>query len=306
VALLSNISAAHARLSANLRGALWMLASAATFTAMTTLIKYLGDGYSPALQTFYRQAAALVVILPIILRNPVIALRTNRPGILLFRSLAGTLATILSFWAYQEMPLAEANALSFTRTLWIVPLAIFVLRERVGPWRIGATLIGFGGVVLMLQPAVGGAMSWPTIAALSAAALFATTIMGMKVMSRDHGVLVLTSWSTILGFVLAIPLALHEWRWPGPTDLLLLSLMGVFGLINQLCYIKGMSIGEAAAMAPIDYMRLIFAVLIGYFAFHEVPNGVTMTGAAIVIASTLFITLREARLKKPPTLPADQ
>ena len=59
-------------------------------------------------------------------------------------------------------------------------------------------------------------------------------------------------------------------------------------------------------MAPIDYMRLIFAVLIGFFAFHEVPNGVTMTGAVIVIASTLFITLREARLKKPPTTPADQ
>src|SRR5262249_33488336 len=137
VALLSDITAAHARLSANIRGALWMLASALTFTLMTTLIKYLGADYSAALQTFYRQVAACVVLLPLIARDPIGAFRTTRPGILLFRSLAGTFGNILSFWAFQTLPLGEANALSFTRTLWIVPLAIFVLREYVGPWRVG-------------------------------------------------------------------------------------------------------------------------------------------------------------------------
>ena len=103
--------------SSNLEGALWMLLSAVTFSAMTTLVKFLGDDYPAALQTFYRQAAGFVVLLPFILRHRSAAFASSRPGIMIFRSLAGTLGLILSFWAFQEMPLADANALSFTRTL---------------------------------------------------------------------------------------------------------------------------------------------------------------------------------------------
>ena len=295
-----DFSAAYSRLSANVRGALWMLASAVTFTLMTSLIKFLGDDYSPALQTFYRQAAGLIVLAPLILRDPVRAFATTRPGILLFRSLAGTLGMILAFWAYQEMHLAEANALSFTRTLWIVPLAVFVLGEKIGPWRLGATFVGFIGVLIMLQPSIANAVGWPAAAALGSAALFAMTVTGMKMMTRDHSVTVLMVWSAVLGFVLAIPYAVLEWRWPEPLDLALLAAMGVLGLVTQLAYIKGMALGDAAAMAPIDYTRLVFAILFGLVFFHEVPNWITMLGALIVIGSTLVITLRELRSNKEP------
>ncbi|MGD9966071.1 MAG: DMT family transporter [Hyphomonadaceae bacterium] len=297
---MSRIRASYRRLSANVRGALWMLASAVSFTLMTSLIKFLGEDYSPAVQTFYRQAAGLIVLAPVILRDPAGSFRTTRPGILLFRSLAGTIGMLLAFWAYQEMPLAEANALSFTRTLWIVPLAIFVLGERIGPWRIGATLIGFAGVLLMLQPSIANAVGLPAAAALASAALFAMTVTGMKMMTRDHSVRVLMVWSAVLGFVLAAPLAVIEWRWPQPLDLALLAAMGVLGLVNQTCYIKGMALGDAAAMAPIDYTRLVFAILFGLLFFGEVPNWVTMLGASIVIGSTLLITLRELHSKQKP------
>jgi drug/metabolite transporter (DMT)-like permease len=297
---MTDIRESYASLSANVRGALWMLASAVAFTLMTSLIKFLGDDYSPAVQTFYRQAAGLIVLAPIILRDPVGAFRTTRPGILLFRSLAGTVGMILAFWAYQEMPLAEANALSFTRTLWIVPLAVFVLGEKIGPWRLGATFVGFLGVLIMLQPSIANAVGWPAAAALGSAALFAMTVTGMKMMTRDHSVTVLMVWSAVLGFVLAIPLAVLEWRWPEPIDLALLGAMGVLGLLTQVCYIKGMALGDAAAMAPIDYTRLVFAILFGLAFFHEIPNWITMCGALIVIGSTLVITLRELRFNKKP------
>ncbi|MGE0597001.1 MAG: DMT family transporter [Hyphomonadaceae bacterium] len=293
----------YRRLSANVRGALWMLASAVTFTLMTSLIKFLGENYSPALQTFYRQLAGLIALAPFILRNPGAAFHTTRPGLLLFRSLAGTIGMVMAFWAYQEMPLAEANALSFTRTLWIVPLAIFILHERIGPWRLGATLVGFGGVLIMLQPSIANAVGWPAAAALGSAALFALTVTGMKVMTRDHSVMVLTVWSAVLGLVLAIPLAALEWRWPAPIDLVLLAAMGVLGLITQICYIKGMTHGDAAAMAPIDYTRLVFAILFGLVLFQEVPNWITMLGALIVIGSTLVITIREMQVKQRPPPP---
>lgn len=301
---MTNLRTTYAGLSGNLRGALWMLASSAAFTLMTTLIKYLGDEYSPGLQAFYRAAAGLIVLLPLILRNPKGMLHTTRPGIMLYRSLAGTLAMVLSFWAYQKMPLADANALSFTRTLWIVPLAIVILHEKIGPWRMGATLVGFGGVLLMLQPDADGlTLSWPAAAALASAALFATTVTGVKVLTRDHGALTLMAWAAVLGFLLSMPFAIIDWRWPSLIDLGLLALMGILGLVTQAFYIKGMSMGDAAAMAPIDYMRLIFSILIGLALFNEVPNLITMIGALIVIASTLFITLRELWVKKLPAPP---
>lgn len=284
-----------AGLSPNLQGALWMLASALTFTAMTTLIKYLGADYPAALQTFYRQAAGLVVLLPVIVKHRSAAFATTRPGIIIFRSAAGTVGMILSFYAFQKMPLADANALSFTRTLWLVPLAIFVIRERVGPLRIAAALVGFAGVLLMIRPGVGGHFSVgvPAMAMLASSFLFAFTVTGMKVLTRDHSPMVLLVWSAVLGLVLAIPGALFVWRWPAPRDFALLCLMGVIATANQATYIKGMQLGDAAAMAPIDYTRLVFTAAAGFFLFNEAPSPWTMGGAGIVVVSTLVITWRE-------------
>ncbi len=280
-------------LSPNLRGALWMLLSAVTFTAMTSLIKFLGADYPAPLQAFYRQAAGLVILLPWILRNPARAFATTRPGILIFRSAAGIIGMILQFYAFQKMPLADANALSFTRTLWLVPLAAFMLRETVGVHRIGAAVVGFAGVLLMVRPTGHEGLGVPQLCMLASSLLFAFTVTGMKALTRDHPPSTLLYWSAALGFVFALPLGLLAWRWPTPRDLILLCLMGVIATINQACYIKGMQAGDAAAMAPIDYTRLVFSAAVGFFVFSEVPNTLTLVGAGIVIASTLYITWRE-------------
>ena len=282
-----------AGLTPNVRGAIWMLASALAFTAMTTLVKFLGADYSPALQTFYRQVAGILVLAPIIVRDWRRAFYTTRPFILLFRSAAGTLAMILNFYAYQKMPLADANALSFTRSLWLAPLAFFVLRETLGPLRIGATVVGFAGVILMLTPSGHFNLDLPALAALVSAFLFALTITGMKVMTRDHSPFTLLVYAAVLGLVFAIPPAMFDWRWPHPVDLVLLVVMGVLGVVTQACYIKGMQIGDAAAMAPIDYTRLVFAVAAGALLFHQFPGPRTLIGAAIVVSATLYITWRE-------------
>jgi drug/metabolite transporter (DMT)-like permease len=288
-------------LTPNLRGALWMLASAIGFTAMTTLVKFLGADYPAALQTFYRQLAGVVLLLPLMARDWGGAFRTTRPGILIFRSSAGVLAMIMGFYAYQKLPLADANALSFTRTLWLVPLAAFVLREPIGPWRIGAAVVGFVGVLIMLRPGASGPdgldwsawIGWPQACALVSALLFALTITGMKVMTRDHRPFVLLVYAAVLGLIFAIPPALFVWRWPSWPDLGLLTAMGVLGTLTQGAYIKGMEAGEAAVMAPIDYTRLVFAVGAGLLLFHEIPRPATLIGAVIVVASTLFISWRE-------------
>ena len=293
-------------LSTNLQGALWMLGSAVTFSGMTVLIKFLGSDYPAALQTFYRQAAGLVVLLPLILRHRSAAFATSRPAIVIFRSLAGTVGMILSFYAFQKMPLADANALSFTRTLWLVPLAAFVVKEQVGPLRIGAAIAGFVGVLVMIRPGAGGefAVGLPALAMLASAFLFAFTVTGMKVLTRDHSLTVILVWSAVLGLALSIPGAILTWRIPDMKDFLLLCAMGVIATANQACYVKGMSLGDAAAMAPIDYTRLVFTAAAGFFLFAEVPSRWTLLGAGIVVVSTLFITFREQQLARSARLTA--
>ena len=295
-----------AGLSPNLRGALWMLGSALSFSLMTSLIKYLGNDYPAALQTFYRQAAGLAVLAPVIARHRGAAFATSKPAIMIFRSATGTVGMILSFYAFQKMPLADANALSFTRTLWLVPLAAFVIREPVGPLRIGAAIVGFLGVLVMIRPGAGApfAIGLPALAMLASALLFAFTVTGMKVLTRDHSVTVILVWSAVLGLILSIPGAMLTWRVPSLRDFLLLCAMGAIATVNQLCYVKGMQAGDAAAMAPIDYTRLIFSAAAGFFLFGEIPSRWTWIGAGIVVASTLFITLREQQLARSAKLTA--
>src|SRR5204863_7467926 len=135
---------------------------------------------------------------------------------------------------------------------------------------------------------------WAQMAALASALLFAFTIAGMKVVMRDNSALVVLCWSAGLGLIAAIPPALFAWRWPSLPDLALLSLMGAFAVVTQACYTRGVQLGDAAAIAPIDYTRLVFATIAGLVFFHEAPGPLTLAGAAIVVAASLFITWREA------------
>jgi drug/metabolite transporter (DMT)-like permease len=272
-----------------------MVAAAVTYTASVTLVKFLGEEYPASVQAVYHRGAGLVFLLPLILRNPLAAYRTSRFDIILWRAAATTISLTLALYAYQKLPFATANALSFTRALWMVPLALVLLRESVGPRRMLATVAGFAGVLLIVQPSARMQMGWPTAAALTAALLTALSISGTKIMSRDHSTTTLLAWTATLGFLFAIPPALFVWRWPSLLDLLLLSGIGIFATLTQACAIKGMRLGDAAAMAPIDYTRVVFALFVGFFLFRESPNAMALAGVAIVIAATLYLTWREAR-----------
>jgi drug/metabolite transporter (DMT)-like permease len=152
---------------------------------------------------------------------------------------------------------------------------------------------GFAGVLLMVRPGGAHGLSLPAIAMLGASFLFSLTVTGLKTLTRDHAPSTLLYWGAALGFVLAIPGAVVQWRWPSLTDFGLLCAMGAIATVNQACYIKGLQWGDAAAMAPMDYTRLIFAAGAGFLLFDEVPSVMTLAGAAVVVASTLYITWRE-------------
>ncbi|MBJ7483325.1 MAG: DMT family transporter [Brevundimonas sp.] len=275
---------------------------------MTTLVKHLSGDYPSHVQNFYRQTGSLIVAIPFMLRSPRQVLfvpRSTMPALFL-RSLLATVGMILLLYTYEAMPMAEANALSFTRPLWVVLLAAIFLREVIGPSRIAAVLMGFVGVMIIMRPwASGVAIGWPHLAALASALCLAGTITGVKSLTRSLSASSILVWSSIIGELLALPFALADWRWPSPGDLIPLFLIGLLSAANQVLFIKGMAVGEAAVLAPIDYARLVLSVIAGLLVFGEWPDVFTWLGAGVIVVSTLYITIREIQSKRAKTLAID-
>ena len=302
------MKAYFSRLSPNTQGAIWVLLSGVTFVTMTTLVKHLSGDYPSHVQNFYRQTGSLIVAIPFMLRSPRQVLfvpRSTMPA-LFVRSLLATIGMILLLYTYEAMPMAEANALSFTRPLWVVLLAALFLRETIGPSRIAAVLMGFIGVVIIMRPWGGGvAIGWPHLAALFSALCLAGTITGVKSLTKNLSASSILVWSSIIGELLSLPFALADWRWPSMADLVPLFLIGLLSAANQVLFIKGMAVGEAAVLAPIDYARLVLSVIAGLLVFGEWPDVFTWLGAGVIVVSTLYITVREIQFKRARTLAID-
>lgn len=273
-----------------------MLASGLTYSIAMALVKTLGDEYSSATQNFVRQSMGLLMLLPFILRDPRSAFTLRRPRLMILRCAASSLSIILAFNSFHLLGLAEANALSFTRALFMVPLAALLLGESIDRQKILAAVVGFAGVLVILSPGSSQSLiGWPAAQGLLAALLVSWSVITVKSMTRDHSHLALLTWAALLGMVFTAPFAAMSWRTPDLGDFLLLALMGVLGVVTQACYIRGMALGEAGTMAPIDYVRILFTTGLGFALFGEWPLLNTYIGSAIIIATALYITLHSRR-----------
>jgi drug/metabolite transporter (DMT)-like permease len=285
------------RLAPNVRGALWLLASALAMSIQSAAVKWVGESIHSFQITFLRGALGLVLIAPILVREGGLRLGRSRLRLHFARAGAGVLSMGCSFYAYTHMPLAEATALTFTMPLFLVVLAVILLRETVGWRRWSATAVGFVGVLVMLRP-FDLSVELAALVALVSAFFHALVGILIKRLSATETVATMMFWFAAfatLGFL--IP-AIRVWVTPGPWELFLISVIAVFGVGSQLCFIYACRIAEMTAMAPFDYTRLLFTGVLGWLIFAELPDGWSLTGAAIIAASTLYILRREARLAR--------
>lgn len=291
----------------NRRAALWLLASAIMFTFTGVLVKTLGETLHPFEISLFRGLVALAVILPIFARTGGISagMKTQIPLLQMMRGVVGSLAMFLGFYAIVALPLADAQAISFSRNLFLVPLAAFILAEAVGPRRAIAAAIGFIGVLIMLRPGMesGGdeaamILSLGAAAALGHAFLVALATVLVNIASRYDGPVTLMFYTNIVSVTLiAIP-TIFVWQTPNMDELMMLVAMGVLATASHNCFIRAFAMGEASVIAPVDYSRLIFAALAGWLVFASVPDIYTIIGASIIVVSSFYIVRREAGLQK--------
>jgi drug/metabolite transporter (DMT)-like permease len=288
-------------LSGNVRGACWMILSAALFTSMGGLIKHLGQRLDPMEVVFFRSLFGVIWLIPVIQKaGGLKILKTNYPVMQFSRAFLGALAIIFMFYGLTMIPLADAQAIVFSRPIWMIPFAVFFLAEIIRWRRWTATIIGFIGVLIMVRPGdtiQPGALLIVGNTVCAAAGFTLIKIMTQKGEDR----LTILCWHTMVTTLLsAIPLY-YFWITPTWVELLLLVIMGAGLTFGHSCIIRALEIGEATAVLPFDYSRLIFAGIIGYFIFAEVLDTWTLTGGAIIILANYYIARREAASASKPS-----
>ncbi|HEY9568871.1 MAG TPA: DMT family transporter [Thalassobaculum sp.] len=281
-------------LPANARGSVWMILSSLTFAVMATGIKLLGQDLPVVEILFFRQMFVLLLVSPAIARGFPSVLKTRRWPVHLTRSLLAFVAMTAGFTALVHLPLAEATAISFARTLFTTILAIVFLHEVVGWRRWSATLVGFLGVVIVARPSPGHLSEYALLALLSAAFVAALQI-ALRSLARTERPLTIMTYQNVSLSILLVGPTIYLWVTPTLEQLCFLAGIGAFMSVVQWTMIKAYGVGDASAIAPMEYGRLLFAAIAGVLVFSEYPTIHTWIGAALIIGSTLYTLRRNAR-----------
>ena len=281
----------------NVQGALWLVSGGFIFTSTSVMIRLLAEQIESVQTAFFRGVFSVILLLPMILSGRVRPWQSKRITGHFWRTLAGTASMVLGFYAVTLLPLADATALAFSQPLFSVVVAALVVGERVRWRRWSATIIGFAGVLIMVRPGAGTLQPGAIVAILNAA-MVAFSILLVKRLSDSETPLMILTQFAIFSTMLLLPPAVWVWKWPTLWGWVLAVGVGVTATVGQYFWVQAFKVGEMSAVAPFEYLRLPFAVLVGWLIWHDKPSVWTYVGAAIVIASALYIARREAQLAR--------
>lgn len=270
-----------------------MMLGGAALAVNHSLVRVVAAELHPLEVSALRFLWALPIMLPWLLRGRGVVLRTRRHGLHFATAVLTVIMTAAFFIALSQMPLAEATALNFTAPLFTTIIAALLLKERVEFARWGATVIGFIGVLIILRP---GFSEMPLVALLPTfgAFLLAWWFIAVKHLSASESTATITIYQTLWSALLLTLIAIPVWVTPSWEMLGYSAAMGGLGTTGIIFTSRAFSMAEASIVAPLDYVRLPFIAVVGYLAFGEIPDGLSVVGALIITVSAIFIVRRAA------------
>lgn len=290
-----------------LKAVLLKLASAFLFALMSALVRYVSDMTPVGEVVFFRSAFAIlpVVVIYAWRRELAAAVRTSRPFGHFGRGMISVVGMFFNFAALARLPIVDVTTITFASPLITVALSAWILKERVRVYRWSAVGVGFAGVVVMLWPHLdlarytGAATSAASLGALFAM-ISAFTNAGSVVQTRrltdtetTSSIVLYFSLFCTIGGLLTLPFG---WIMPSPLQLAALIGLGVIGGLSHILLTESYRYAPASLVAPLDYTALLWAFVIGYWVFGEVPTVTVFIGAGIVAGAGLFVIWRERQL----------
>ena len=281
-------------MSGNLRSILAMLAAVGFFSLMDAVLKALNASYSPIQVAALRGLSALpLVCLYVLWRRETHLLLKVRWPLHIMRGVIGIAMLSLFGYGLKRLGLAEAYTIFFIAPLLITMLSVPVLKERVALRHWLAIVIGLGGVVIALRPGADAFFSLGALAVLAAASLYAVTAIAGRILSRTDAAVSLVFWATSMWAVGATALAWPDWTAVASAHWPLIGALAVTGFFGQVAITEAFRHGNASAVAPFEYTALAWAIALDWLIWRTVPDGATLLGGAIIIASGIYLIRKE-------------
>jgi len=279
----------------NILGAVFALISFAIFATHDVVVKYLGGHYSAIQIIFFSVVLGFPLVMVMLIRDRSDGnLRPRHPWWTTVRTAAAVVTGVTAFYAFSVLPLAQTYAILFATPLLITLLAIPILGEKVGIRRGIAVVVGLLGVMIVLRPGDAD-LSLGHAAALTAAVCASLASVIVRKIGADERAAVLLLYPMLANFVVlgaALPLVYK----PMPIEHLgMMGIIALFGFIAMLFIIGAYRRAEAVVVAPMQYSQMIWAAIYGALIFDESLDLYTILGATIIIASGIYIVLREGR-----------
>lgn len=263
---------------------------------MWVMIRYAARSLHSFEIVFFRNFIGLLFLLPMMLRAPGL-IRRDRMKTHLGRATSGFIATMGTFYAVANAPLADVLAINYTAPLFGTLGAVMVLGERIRARRIVALAVGFAGMLLVLRPG-----HLPFTAGIAAAIISAVStgysIVAMRSLVGLDDSRAVAAWTFILTTIPSLAVALFVWAAPPPAAWPLLAGIGAAAAIGQLTLTRAFSLSEASAVLPLDFVRFGLVTAAGVLLFGEHYDGFTLAGGALILLSTIYLALREAQLRR--------
>jgi drug/metabolite transporter (DMT)-like permease len=275
------------------------------FAIMSVMVRWVGERYPVGQVVFYRSAFAIlpVVIIYAWRRELMTAIRIGRPWRHLGRGLTAVGAMFCNFSALARLPVVDATAISFVSPLMTVALSAIFLKERVRIYRWSAVIVGFVGVLVMLSPrfdldqstantvAVAGAMF-----GLVGAFFAACSSVQTRSLARSETTSSIVLYFSLICTVAGLGTLPFGWLTPTWPEFAALVAIGICGGLAHIFLTESYRLAEASLVAPFDYTSMLWALVLGYLVFSELPDALVFVGAAIIASAGLFVIWRERQL----------
>ena len=288
-----------------LKAVLLKLVAALLFAMMSVLVRWLGVRYPIGQVVFFRSAFAIlpVVIIYAWRGELMAAIRIGRPLHHVGRGLTAVGAMFCNFSALARLPVVDATAISFVSPLITVALSAIFLKERVRVYRWSAVIVGFVGVLVMLAPHLDVDRSTTTSVAVAGAAFglagaffSAGSSVQTRSLARSESTSSIVFYFSLICAIAGLCTLPFGWLMPSWPELAALVTIGIFGGLAHIFLTESYRLAEASLVAPFDYTSMLWALILGYAVFGELPNALVFVGAAIIASAGLFVIWRERQL----------
>jgi drug/metabolite transporter (DMT)-like permease len=284
-----------ATLPATARGLIWAAASGLVFAHLNALMRLLTLQLDPFQTQFLRYLFGMLVMLPLVLRGGVRAYWPKQIGGQFTRGAVHTLGLCLWFTALPKIPLADMTAIGFTGPIFIMVGAYFFFHEPMRWERWLASGIGLVGVVIVLAPKLSGSGGAYNLVMLFSAPVFAASFLLTKSLTRRESTGVIVVWQAISVTLFSLPLALFHWQAPTLLQWGGFAVCGLLGSTGHYCLTRSFRCADISSTQSVKFLDLVWATIIGWLLFAQVPSQSTLIGGAVICAATIWIARRESR-----------